>query len=179
MPPTWQGGKEQAKSQPSVLNRKGYTLQGVTNSADRLSDRHPNKCLSLNLLNEQRRYNMENYRIMIIDCDKKKALSILESLSEELRDSTQVSTLNGDKLLSIDMCRDFERKNNDIKVTYASELPANLLNELIKEIRDISDIYNLGYTNETISDILCEKLINIIGYEDGMLNADKWYKYCS
>ena len=32
---------------------------------------------------------------------------------------------------------------------------------------------------ETVNNVMCEKLVNIIGHEDGLLDADKYWKYLS
>lgn len=64
---------------------------------------------------------------------------------------------------------------------WVMDLPIKIQNEILRDAIKIAtelcgdDIY----LYELMDNVMNEKLINIIGYEDGMLDADKykWYLY--
>lgn len=61
------------------------------------------------------------------------------------------------------------------------ELPLEIRNEILRDCVEITtelcgdnvDLY------EVIDNVMREKLVNIIGHEDGLLDADKYWKYLS
>lgn len=61
------------------------------------------------------------------------------------------------------------------------ELPLEIRNEILRDTVNIItefcgdevDLY------EAVDNVMCEKLVNIIGHEDGLLDADKYWKYLS
>ena len=64
---------------------------------------------------------------------------------------------------------------------WVMDLPIKIQNEILRDAIKIAtelcgdDIY----LYELMDNVMNEKLINIIGYEDGMLDADKYWKYLS
>ena len=61
------------------------------------------------------------------------------------------------------------------------ELPLEIRNEILRDCVEITtelcgdnvDLY------EVVDNVMREKLVNIIGHEDGLLDADKYWKYLS
>ena len=61
------------------------------------------------------------------------------------------------------------------------ELPLEIRNEILRDCVEITtelcgdnvDLY------EVIDNVMREKLVNVIGHEDGLLDADKYWKYLS
>jgi len=61
------------------------------------------------------------------------------------------------------------------------ELPLEIRNEILRDCVKITtelcgdnvDLY------EVIDNVMREKLVNVIGHEDGLLDADKYWKYLS
>lgn len=59
------------------------------------------------------------------------------------------------------------------------ELPLEIRNEILRDCVEITtelcgnnvDLY------EVVDNVMREKLVNIIGHEDGLLDADKYWKY--
>lgn len=59
------------------------------------------------------------------------------------------------------------------------ELPLKIRNEILRDCVEITtelcgdnvDLY------EVVDNVMREKLVNIIGHEDGLLDADKYWKY--
>ena len=62
---------------------------------------------------------------------------------------------------------------------WVMDLPIEIQNEILRDAIKIAtelcgdDIY----LYELMDNVMNEKLINIIGYEDGLLDADKYKKY--
>ena len=62
---------------------------------------------------------------------------------------------------------------------WVCELPFDIQNEILRECGRITtelcgDDINLY---EVVNNVMQEKLVNIIGYEKGLLDADKYYGY--
>jgi hypothetical protein len=61
------------------------------------------------------------------------------------------------------------------------KLPLEIRNEILRDCVEITtelcgdnvDLY------EVIDNVMREKLVNVIGHEDGLLDADKYWKYLS
>ena len=64
---------------------------------------------------------------------------------------------------------------------WVMDLPIEIQNEIIRDVVKITtelcgdDLY----LYELIDNVMCEKLVNVIGHEDGLLDADKYWKYLS
>lgn len=71
------------------------------------------------------------------------------------------------------------------KVKWVCELPESVQNEIRMDANKIIDDLGLTFPLDDITPdreslidhIMNEKLINIIGYEEGLLDADKYSKY--
>ena len=68
-----------------------------------------------------------------------------------------------------------------MKVKFICELTDELQSELRDEAIEVMKEHTL-YSMDEIMDIvdnyvMNEKLINVVGYEDGLLNPEKWMKY--
>lgn len=61
------------------------------------------------------------------------------------------------------------------------ELPLEIRNEILRDCVEITtelcgdnvDLY------EVVDNVMREKLVNVIGHEDGLLDANKYWKYLS
>lgn len=61
---------------------------------------------------------------------------------------------------------------------WVCDLPIEIQNEICRDAIEIETKYCSGVNLfETLDKIHNEKLINIIGHEDGLLDADKYWKY--
>lgn len=62
--------------------------------------------------------------------------------------------------------------------TWIWQLPQEVQNELREDARAILNETELGEDIEDALDrVMCEKLIDIVGREDGLLDPDKYQKY--
>lgn len=61
-------------------------------------------------------------------------------------------------------------------VKFVCELPQEVQNEIRKDAKKILNQLDLSEAEkaETLENVMNEKLINIIGYEFGLLDADKY-----
>ena len=64
---------------------------------------------------------------------------------------------------------------------WVMDLPIKIQNEILRDAIKIATEFcgDDVYLYELIDNVMNEKLINIIGHEDGLLDADKYWKYLS
>ena len=62
--------------------------------------------------------------------------------------------------------------------TWVWQLPQEVQNELREDARAILNETELGEdTEDALDRVMCEKLIDIVGCEDGLLSLEKYQKY--
>ena len=62
---------------------------------------------------------------------------------------------------------------------WVCDLPIEIQNEILRDAVDIATKVcgNDVYLYELVNNVMNEKLINIIGHEEGLLDADKYWRY--
>lgn len=62
--------------------------------------------------------------------------------------------------------------------TWVYQLPTEVQRELREDARQMLEDIELGEDIEDALDrVMCEKLVNVVGYEGGLLSPDKYGKY--